>query len=133
MFTISSELDKDLSGLGWTCEERVKVVNGVEFEPVLHDLSRPEDKYVFGQELVQRALCQGIRTGLCHAEAMLREQDKIPIEWRKYSLVFSEVWDISNRGLAAVYLCWCDDHWGKGWAFLVGTFPVARFVGLCDQ
>lgn len=76
----------------WKCEESVQVKES-EFEPVLHDFFYDGENWIGGEETIKRARDRGILTGLRHAEALLREKTKISLEWRKYCLAFSEVWE----------------------------------------
>jgi len=76
---------------GWTCVEPVKVAPG-EFEVVIEDFLEEGEPYIGGEEMVSRAKNRGIRTGLRHAEAMLREQEKF--------LLTKEIRFNISRGLA---------------------------------
>lgn len=116
VFTISLDIDRNMDG--WKCVEPVEVVEG-EFEPELQEFLREGESYVGGEEMVKRAKD---RTGLRHAEAMLREQDKIPADYRKYVLVFPEVWrdPCSDRGVFC--LSWGGGRWVLGYDWLSDGF-----------
>lgn len=92
---------------GWECVEPVEVEEG-EFEPFLQDFLREGERRIGGEEMIKRA---ENKTGLRHAEAMLRNQEKIPVEWRKYYLVFPEVWQNSRGYRYAWFLCWLGERW----------------------
>ena len=53
-----------------------------------------EDRQVhlFWDAFANNAKAQGGITGIRHAEAMLREQEKIPERWRGNDLIFPELW-----------------------------------------
>ena len=96
VFRLVAKIDRDMTG--WTCVELVEAEE--EFKPTLHEFLREGENFVNGEEMVRRAKEQDALTGLRHAEAMLRNQERIPIEWRKHYLVFSQVifvpWTLGN-------------------------------------
>ena len=97
---------------GWKLLEPVPAEEG-DLEVTIHEFLKEEDGgHCSGEEMVKRAKEQGVLTGLRHAEAMLRNQEKIPVEWRKFVLVFAEVWQgpSGNRGM------WCLDWDGGRWS-----------------
>jgi len=106
VFRLVAKIDRDMTG--WTCVELVEAEE--EFKPTLHEFLREGENFVNGEEMVRRAKEQDALTGLRHAEAMLRNQERIPIEWRKHYLVFSEVWRgaavcFASTGLVSVGVC----------------------------
>ncbi len=108
VFKLISNIDRNMEG--WKCVESVDAAEG-EFEPVLQEFLRNKESFVNGEEIIRRAKEQGVSSGIRHAEAMLRQQDKIPVEWRKYYLVFPEVWQ-GPRGDRGVFcLCWSGGRW----------------------
>lgn len=109
VFRLVVDIDRDMTG--WKCIDPVVAMDG-EFEPVLQEFLRDGDNgCVGGEKMVKRAKEMGVLTGLRHAEAMLREQEKIPVEWRKHVLVFAEVWQ-SSYGIRYVWcLYWRDGRW----------------------
>src|SRR3989344_16712 len=119
VFRLVSKIDRDMTG--WTCVEPVEAEEA-EFEPTLHEFLREGENFIDGEEMVKRAKEQGILTGLRHAEAMLRNQEKIPVEWRKYYLVFSEVWRSPHGDRSAWALFWGDERWCLGCHWLGGDF-----------
>ena len=119
VFSLIAKIDRDIAG--WTCIEPVKAEEG-EFESFLAEFLEPGESCLGGEEMVKIAKKQGILTGLRHAEAMLRDQDRIPADWRKYYLVFPEVWQ-SPRGRRYVfYLYWDGDRWCLGYNWLGNDF-----------
>jgi hypothetical protein len=102
-------ISRDMTG--WECVEPAEV--GVdEFEPTICEFLQPGETRLGGEEMVKRARQQSINnSGLRHAEAMLREQDKIPTEWRKYCLVFPEVWQSLSGHRGVFYLYWGGNRW----------------------
>ena len=118
-FQLVAKIDRNMTG--WTCVEPVEAEEA-EFEPTLHEFLREGENFIDGEEMVKRAKEQGILTGLRHAEAMLRNQEKIPVEWRKYYLVFSEVWRSPHGDRSAWALFWGDERWCLGCHWLGGDF-----------
>ena len=119
VFRLVAKIDRDMTG--WKCVEPVEAEEG-EFEPILHEFLQEGESRIGGEEMVKRAKNQGVLTGLRHAEAMLRNQEKIPVEWRKFYLVFPEVW-LSPDGSRSVWcLCWFGDRWYLGYDWLESDF-----------
>lgn len=112
-------IERDMTG--WTCLEPVEAEEG-EFEPSLQEFLVGEEKYCGGEEMVKRANKKGARTGLRHAEAMLRNQERIPVEWREHALVFSEVWRGPRGGRGVWCLCWGGGRWYLSCNWLVSGF-----------
>jgi hypothetical protein len=107
VFTLAVKVERDMTD--WTCP--ATVAGEGEFEPVLSEFLNPGEPYVGGEEMVKRATKQGALSGLRHAEAMLRQQEKIPVEWRKYCLVFPEVWVLPDGSRRVWYLYWDGRQW----------------------
>ena len=108
IFQLVAKIDRDMTG--WTCLKPLEAEEG-EFEPTLHEFLREGENSINGEEMVNRAKEQAVLTGLRHAEAMLRNQERIPVEWRKYYLVFPEVWQGPLGDRNAWYLYWLGGHW----------------------
>ncbi|TSC95140.1 MAG: hypothetical protein CEN87_152 [Parcubacteria group bacterium Licking1014_1] len=108
VFKLVAKIERDMKG--WTCMEQVEAEDG-EFEPILQEFLRGEENCLGGEEMIKRTKEQGSLAGLRHAEAMLRNQERIPTEWRKYCLVFSEVWRGPDGGRCVWYLCWGGERW----------------------
>ncbi|OGZ76229.1 MAG: hypothetical protein A3G45_02325 [Candidatus Staskawiczbacteria bacterium RIFCSPLOWO2_12_FULL_37_15] len=102
-------IERDMTG--WELLEPAPAEEG-EFEPSIHEFLMDKDGgRCSGEEMVKRAKEQGALTGLRHAEAMLRNQERIPVEWQKYYLVFSEVWQGPGGGRLVWRLSWDGAHW----------------------
>ena len=119
VFTLVANIERDM--IGWKCVEPVGAGEG-EFEPVLREFLREGETFIGGEEMVKRAKEQGALTGLLHAEAMLREPEKIPVECRKFALVFPEV-SVDPSGYRDVwYLDWVGVHWYLHYSWLDHDF-----------
>jgi hypothetical protein len=114
VFTLVADIERNMEG--WTCLEPAEAELG-EFEPELQEFLKRDENCIVGEEIVRRAKEKGISSGLRHAEAMLRNQDKIPVEWRKFVLVFPEVWQNPNGYRNVWYLYWDGKQWylSDGW------------------
>jgi len=119
IFVLAPDPTRDMTG--WTCVEPVKVAPG-EFEVVIEDFLEEGEPYIGGEEMVSRAKNRGIRTGLRHAEAMLREQEKIPVDQRKYVLIFPEVWQDPRGYRGVFYLFWSGERWNLDFRWLGDNF-----------
>ncbi len=106
---------------GWICVEPVDAKDG-DFEPVLQEFLHEGETYCKGEEMVKRAKEQGALTGLRNAEAMIRNQERIPVEWRKYYLVFSEVWQSPDGNRNVWYLYWNGKRWYLNYNWLSNNF-----------
>ena len=102
-----------------------------EFRPVLQKFLGSREPKLLGRELALRAETLGISsTGLLHAEGMMREADKIPASWRKYSLLFPEMWRDSEGIGRLFYLRWTVNHWTLVAGYLAENFGRnCRLVG----
>ena len=127
VFRLVSKIDRDMTG--WTCLEPVGAEEG-EFEPTLCEFLREGENSINGEEMIRRAKEQGVLTGLRHAEAMLRNQERIPVEWRKHYLVFPEVWQGPGGGRNVFYLYWGGRRWYLVCGWLGDDFySRSRLVG----
>jgi hypothetical protein len=96
-FYLRTEMEHDFSA--WTCDGGVALGEG-NFTPRLIKPTKRqlfEPGYIPGvvraTGLLKHAEKLQIKTGILHAEAMLRDQQKIPKTWRNYFLVFpGEIW-----------------------------------------
>jgi len=126
-FQLVAKIDRDMTG--WTCLEPVGAEEG-EFEPTLCEFLREGENSINGEEMIRRAKEQGVLTGLRHAEAMLRNQERIPVEWRKHYLVFPEVWQGPGGGRNVFYLYWGGRRWYLVCGWLGDDFySRSRLVG----
>ena len=125
VFTLVAKIERDMTG--WTCEEPFVAKEG-EFEPYLQEFLQKGEDCVAGEEMVKRGAKD--KTGLRHAEAMLRQQEKIPAEWRKYYLVFPEVWQSPSGDRYVWYLDWSGERWSLHCYYLGRDFgSYDRLVG----
>ena len=111
----------DKTEKGWTLVENVALVG----EPtlVLDTFLREGEQSVVGHTMLERAKEgveeSGARAGQLHAERILEHQDKIPVEWRKFYLVFTgTVWRNPDGNLFVPYLYWRAARWRLGWSSL---------------
>lgn len=122
VFRLVAGFDRDM-----TKEEKWELLSDTEakegeFKPELVEFLKDGEDYVSGDEMVKRTDsedCGGQRT----AEAMLREQDKIPQEFRKYYLVFPKtVWRLRLGGRRVAYLHFRGGRWYLGFFWLGNDF-----------
>lgn len=111
VFTLVANIERNTEG--WTCLQPVDAEEG-EFEPTLQEFLREGENSVGGEAMVRRAKEQGALAGLRHAEAMLRNQEKIPVAWREFVLVFSEVWQGPHGSRNVWCLYWPGERWYLG-------------------
>ena len=123
VFQLLAKIERDMTG--WKLLEPVPTEEG-GFQPELHEFLAEGESYCNGEEMVKRAKERGVFTGLRYAEAMLRNQEKIPVEWRKFVLVFAEVWQspCGNRYV------WCLDWDGGRWCLGCGWLS-SGFISRC--
>lgn len=116
VFKLASVIDRDMTG--WKCVEPVNAEEG-EFEFSLQDFLQGNETYPNGEEMVKRGRKQGANSGLKHIEAIIREQDKIPVEMRKFVLVSTEIWLSPGGDRGVWYACWDGGRWVLhcGWLF----------------
>ena len=127
VFRLVVNVERDMTD--WICLEPVDAEEG-EFEPFLVEFLAEKEPYVGGEEMVKRAKEKNALTGLRHAEAMLRNQEKIPVEWRKYCLVFTEVWQFADGNRDVWCLYWDGEHWCLDYYWLSFSFISSyRLVG----
>lgn len=132
-FTLKNTVDKDMAG--WNCVEHASSTLSGPFVPRLFHPSPQFSKgRISAKAFVKLAKEKGVLAGLRHAEAMLREQHKIPQEWREYNLVFAEVWHDSQKdwdgiwfleqlnGVWELYAYWIEDNALPPRCKLVGVY-----------
>lgn len=119
VFKIVTAIDRDMTG--WELLEPAAAEG--EFEPWLQELLQESDGGCCGgEEMIKRAKEKGVSSGLRHLEAMLREQEKISVEWRKYLLVSTEVWRTLDDSRYVWYLYWLGGRWDLGGRWLENGF-----------
>ncbi len=128
IFRLAQGFDSDMANDSWELLFDSRLKEG-EFMPELVELGRED--CVDGDEMVKRTEqenCGGQRA----VEAMLRDQDKIPQEWRKYVLVFpATIWRdrLGVRSVASLFwggFRWCLDFIWLGSGFY-RHYRVVRF------
>lgn len=121
--------DRDMTKEGWTIESDAEVQDG-EVTLELVGFLKKEENHAFGDEMVRRAKEKDVLFGQRHAEALLRNRDKIPEEWRKYILLFpGTVWRASDDSLHVPYLLWNGCRWCLGFRWLTNVFDfLSRLV-----
>lgn len=122
MFQVLGAIECDMTG--WRC-----LTKEGEFEPDLYEFLPEGKNSVSGEKMIEIAKEKGISSGLKHLEGMLRNQERIPVEWRKFVLVSTEVWQ-SPEGFRSVWcLCWVGDEWILGYRWTGDKFgTLCRIV-----
>lgn len=106
---------------GWKLIENVTF----EGEPKLQldTCLQKDESYVVGRTMLERAKKMDDRAGQLHAERMLEHQDKIPVEWRNFYLVFTgTIWRVLYVRFCIPYLYWDDGEWQSGWFWSCDSF-----------
>ena len=120
VFQLIAKIERDMTG--WKLLKAAPAEDG-EFEPSIHEFLKKDDRGCCGgDEMVRRAKEKGVLTGLRHAEAMLRNQERIPVEWRKFALVFAEVWQCPDGSRDVWFLGWGGERWSLDYYWLSGDF-----------
>ena len=104
-----------------------------EFELELSEFLHDGESYVKGEIMLERAKEMGDLAGQRHAERIMRESQKIPVEWRAHSLVIAGTVRLFPVGYRYVLvLCWGGDRWYSRWYWLgYGLRSYSRVVRLC--
>lgn len=125
----SIPFDRDMQQEGWKLKNDREIRDG-EFILELLDFFQKKESHVSGNELVKRAKEKDALFGQRHAEALLRNKDKIPEKWRKYVLVFpGTVWRDSRGDLRVPCLRWHDRCWDLCFGWLApGFYSHCRIV-----
>ena len=112
--------DQDMTKKGWTLESDAKFQDGEVTLELVSFLQEGES--CSGDEMVKRTQ-DNVVLGQRHAEELLRNQDKIPEEWREYVLLFpGSVWRGSRDDRRVPYLLWDGDRWCLYFYWLVRGF-----------
>lgn len=99
-FRLVANFDYDKRKDGWTLVYDSKVKDG-EFTPQLVKFLQNDEHQITGEETVKRAIELGSCAGQRHAEAMLRNKDKIPAKWAGSLLLFVDtIWQCQDGGHA---------------------------------
>ena len=99
---------------GWTLVEDIPLTG----EPTLSlsGFLEEGESSVLGELMLERGKANaeelGPLAGQHHAEALLDQQDQIPVEWRGYYLVCpGTVWQDSDGIRKVAYLSWNGERW----------------------
>ena len=98
---------------GWTLLEntprRITSVSGLEFISFL----KQKENSINGEEMIRRARVElDANYGQEDAEWLLKHQDKIPAEFRKYNIVFTgTIWQLGVGRCLVSYLGWGGEGW----------------------
>jgi hypothetical protein len=110
VFSLVSTFDRDMRKEGWKLEKDNQEADG-EFTPELLEFLKEHEPSVVGTEMEERVKNEPI-AGQRNLEAMLREQNMIPKEWRKFVLVApGTVWLGSGRHRLVPCLFWLGERW----------------------
>jgi len=131
IFHLVSVINYDTRGK--KCIDPVLANSGV-ISVELKGILLEKESYIGGVELIKRAKSMGSLTGLHCAEAMLKEQKKIPAECSNLNLLFPEVWEYSDCQAQFLFGISCKSgHWEMMIRRLDGVFgPCDRLVILCE-
>lgn len=89
-------------------------------------------KYIFGEEMRERAVLLGANLGLCDAKRVLERQSELPACLRRYRLFFPATLLRDAMGRPRVpYLWWSGQSWKCDFDYvdLVWEDPNDRLVG----
>jgi hypothetical protein len=118
-FHLAASLDHDMQNDGWklVSDSTKEVIYGeFLFTPELVEVLKNGEDSITGEEIVKRATELGAYAGQRHAEAMVRTWSKIPEDWRKFVLIFTDtIWEDTDGRRHVVYL-----RWKCGWALEFG-------------
>ncbi len=123
VFRLVPGFDRDMRKDGWKLVNDSKAKEG-EFTPELVEFFKDGENYIGGEEMLTRGQTIGNCAGQRHAEAMFRDSSKIPEEWKKYVLVFTDtVWRDPVGGRGVAYLDWRGGGWCLAFDWLWRDFP----------
>ncbi len=102
---------------------RWKLVEDVPFSgaftPELIDFRRPNESYIAGEIVRQRAKELNANLGQRHAEYLLEHQELLLKEWQGKHLIFSgTVWRDLSGSYSVPYLEWIAGRWHLSWLWL---------------
>ena len=125
VFQLRPTFDRDMLKEGWKELEKDSPTQEGEFIPELEEIvtSKDEGRDISGEEFERRIKGRGDLVGQRQLEAMLREQERIPVEWRKFSLTASEtVWVSPDGDRDVACLDWDGRQWVLNFLCLGGDF-----------
>jgi len=120
VFTLKSTFDRDMVREGWRSLEKDHSDKDGEFAVELVDIFGGKS-VLSGSEFERLAKAEKDIGGQRHLESLLREADKIPVEYRNFCLVASETVWVDSLGYRSVPSLYWD---GAGWSLDFG------FLGL---
>ena len=108
-FRLTSGFMRNSASCGWKLIYDSETNEGY-FEPELMEFLREGEKFLSSGETLLQRVTEGL--GQRHAEAMLRNQNRIPVEWRGYDLVFTgTVWKDPEHHRLVPVLYFHDGAW----------------------
>ncbi len=87
VFRLIPTFDRDMINEDCTTLEKDSPEKEGDFSPELVEFLKEGEKYIVGKELEKRTSDHADLAGQRELEAMLRKQENIPAEWRKYYLI----------------------------------------------
>lgn len=136
----SKKEDKNLAALfaydmgvyHWKLTEDVSFSGA--FTPELVDFRGPNEPYIAGETVRQRAKVLDANLGQRHAEYLLEHQELIPKEWQGKHLIFpGTVWRDLGGGYSVPCLEWIAGRWHMSWLWLDLDWGVGdRLVHSCQ-
>lgn len=128
VFRCISNLEHSMVESGWKLKDdrNIAVDGGVNFTVRLVDIFEGEEQVISGEELLKRAKEKGANYSQRFAEAMIRRQYLIPIEWRQYCLIFPETHWVDSSGEAYVPGIDYIDTWVIGFLSIGETSFFSR-------
>ncbi len=124
-FAFRGEVRKanELKEYGFDRWERDIPVTPGEIEIELGEFLKPKEEWVKGTVMDERTFIAGSNLGLGHALEMYERRDEIPVELRKFVLVFTGTVLVRGHGGRYVaYLHWLGDQWYLGFRWLGRDF-----------
>ena len=99
----------------WTLLEPGPELDSKPFKPDIKEFLKPNESYVNGEAMKQRAKELNAHLGQHHAEYLEEHPELIPKEWRDKYLVFpGTVWQDRDGSRSVPYLRWGGGEWCLG-------------------
>jgi len=91
-----------------------------EFTLDLVEFVKPDEHWVRGAVMVQRAKEFGAALGQHHAEALVENQHIIPEEWREFYIIFpGTVWRTPHDNCSIPFIFWYAGRWYLSFSWIV--------------
>jgi hypothetical protein len=101
---------------GWGLEEDVVTLATLRLDSLLREGESSLAGYTIRERDKEDAEEKGVCAGQLQAEWMLEHQDKIPVEWRSFYLVFTgTVWCSPGGNPYVSYMFWGSGEWHLRW------------------